>query len=175
MKHVHALALGAGLLCLAAAAGTASAHVSLETREAPAGSYYKAVLRVPHGCAGATTTAVRIRLPEGVIGVKPVPKPGWELVTKEGEYAQAYESHGRTITRGVTEIAWTGGSLPDAWYDEFVFLAQLPKRPAGTVLPFPVVQECGTTASRWIELPEPGKPEGREPAPTVTLTAASNR
>ncbi|MBP2291876.1 DUF1775 domain-containing protein [Azospirillum rugosum] len=81
MKHVHALALGAGLLCLAAAAGTASAHVSLETREAPAGSYCKAVLRVPHGCGGAATTAVRIRLPEGVIGVKPMPKPGWKLAT----------------------------------------------------------------------------------------------
>src|SRR5690606_31052936 len=79
----------------AALAGTASsgalAHVTLETAEAPAGSTYKAVLRVGHGCDGAATTAIRVRIPEGVIAAKPMPKPGWELATKEGEYAQAYD------------------------------------------------------------------------------------
>ena len=32
---------------------TASAHVTLETREAAVGAPYKAVLRVSHGCEGA--------------------------------------------------------------------------------------------------------------------------
>ncbi|HYE42473.1 MAG TPA: DUF1775 domain-containing protein, partial [Caulobacteraceae bacterium] len=137
MKHIHTLALGAGLLCLAATAGTAFAHATLETGEAPAGSYYKAVIRIGHGCEGAATTAIRVRIPEGVIAVKPMPKPGWQLTTKEGEYAQAYDNHGTRITSGVTEIAWTGGSLPDAWYDEFVFRAKLPEQPPGTVLRFP--------------------------------------
>ncbi|HYG90015.1 MAG TPA: DUF1775 domain-containing protein [Azospirillum sp.] len=172
MNRIHALALGAGFLCLAATAGTAVAHVTLEAREAPAGSYYKAVVKVPHGCEGTATTAIRVRLPEGVVNAKPMPKPGWTLTTKEGEYVQAYESHGRTITRGVTEIAWTGGTLPDAWYDEFVFQAVLPKRPAGTVLYFPIVQECEKGVHRWIEIPEPGKSPAdyREPAPSLTLT-----
>lgn len=171
MNRIHVLALGAGFLCLALAAGSASAHVVLETREAPAGSYYKAVLKVGHGCDGAATTAIRVRVPDGVVGVKPMPKPGWTLSTKEGEYAQAYESHGRTITHGVTEVAWTGGSLPDSWYDEFVFQAVLPKQPAGTVLYFPVVQECEKGAHRWIEIPEAGKTAAdyREPAPGLTL------
>src|SRR4029077_17112878 len=35
---------------------TAAAHVTLETREAPVGASYKAVLRVPHGCEGTATT-----------------------------------------------------------------------------------------------------------------------
>ncbi len=176
MNRIQALALGAGFLCLAATAGTASAHVTLETREAPAGSYYKAVVKVPHGCGGAATTAVRIRLPAGVVAAKPMPKPGWTLTTKDGEYAQPYQSHGRTITHGVTEIAWTGGSLPDAWYDEFVFQAVLPKQPAGTVLYFPVVQECDTGVARWIEIPEPGKTSADlpEPAPGLTLTAPTS-
>ena len=45
----------------------ALAHITLETQEAAAGSTYKAVLRVPHGCEGKATTAVRVQIPEGVI------------------------------------------------------------------------------------------------------------
>ena len=47
--------------CLSAA----SAHVTLERQEAPVGSSYKAVLRVPHGCDGSPTTAIRVRVPAG--------------------------------------------------------------------------------------------------------------
>jgi uncharacterized protein YcnI len=52
------------------------AHVTLETQQAAVGSTYKAVLRVPHGCKGAPTIKVRIRVPEGMIAVKPMPKAG---------------------------------------------------------------------------------------------------
>ena len=102
-----------------------------------------------------------------------MPKPGWQLATKEGDYAQAYDYYGETLTKGVTEIVWSGGALPDAWYDEFIFRARLPDRPAGTVIRFPVVQECEKGVHRWIEIPEPGKSEDdyKEPAPGVTLTA----
>jgi len=64
----------------------AFAHITLETQEAAVGSTYKAVLRVPHGCDGKATTAVRVQIPEGVIAVKPMPKPGWTLQTKKGKY-----------------------------------------------------------------------------------------
>lgn len=149
------------------------AHVTLETRQAPSGASYKAVVRVGHGCDGSPTTAIRIRVPDGVVAVKPMPKPGWTLSTVEGTYATPYESHGKTITKGVTEVAWTGNSLPDSWYEEFVLVAKLPEKPAGTVLPFPIVQECEKGVHRWIEIPEPGKNahDLKEPAPSVTLTA----
>ena len=39
---------------------------------------------MPHGCEGAATTRVRIHIPEGVIAVKPMPKPGWQLETVSG-------------------------------------------------------------------------------------------
>src|SRR5947199_2692930 len=68
-----------GAAGVAAFVGAASAHVTLETREAPVGAPYKAVLRVPHGCDGAATIAVRMRVPEGMIAVKPMPKPGWKM------------------------------------------------------------------------------------------------
>ena len=150
------------LLLAALAAPLASAHVTLEQKQAPAGSYYKAVLQVPHGCKGAATTAIRVRIPEGVLTAKPQPKPGWTLKVAHARLAQPVAgAHGHMLTERVTEIAWGGGSLPDEDFDEFRVLLHLPDRP-GETLYLPVVQECGATAQRWIELPETGA--GRKPA-----------
>lgn len=154
--------------------GAAAAHVTLETKEAPVGAPYKAVFKTPHGCKGAPTTTVRVRIPEGVIAVKPMPKPGWKLETVKGPYAKAYDFyHGLKLTEGVREVVWSGGELPDEFYDEFVlqgFLAA--DLPAGSTLYFPVVQDCpGGAAERWIELPKDGEPASKleKPAPGVTL------
>ena len=76
------------LLASAVLAADAGAHVTLEQQEAIAGGFHKAVLRVPHGCDGSPTTMVRLRLPDGVTGAKPMPKPGWELATTRGPLAQ---------------------------------------------------------------------------------------
>ena len=165
--------LGAGLLSVAAI-GTAMAHATLETTEAPANSSYKAVIRIPHGCDGKPTQAVRVRVPEGVIVAKPMPKAGWQLATTKAPYAKAYDYYGSPVTEGVTEIAWTGGNLPDDWYDEFVFRARLTDFPEGSVVYFPIVQECADGAvDRWIEIPEAGKSadDYEMPAPGVTIVA----
>lgn len=170
MHTIRVAALGVALA--AALAAPAAAHVTLETREAPAASTYKAVLRVGHGCEGAATTTLRVQIPEGVIATKPMPKAGWTLTTKEANYAKPYKYYEQTLTHGVVEIIWSGGDLPDAWYDEFVFRARLPDAEPGTVVYFPVVQECPKGVNRWIEIPEAGKSpdDYKEPAPGVTLT-----
>ena len=152
---------------------SASAHVTLEKGEAPVGTPYKAVLRVPHGCEGNATTSLRVRIPDGMIAVKPMPKPGWQLATTRGKYAMAYDYFGTPMSEGATEIAWTGGSLPDEWYDEFTFRARFTGFKPGTVVYFPVVQECAEGAAhRWIEIPAAGKSpdDYEEPAPGVTIT-----
>src|SRR6476620_5711840 len=100
-----------GVASAVLALSTASAHVTLESREAPIGSGYKAVVRVPHGCDGSATTAIRIRIPAGVIGVKPMPKPGWTLSTVTGKYEKPYGLRGAPASEGVTEISWSGGKL----------------------------------------------------------------
>jgi len=157
---------------LSLSAGTALAHVTLEVDEAPANSFLKFVLRVPHGCEGQATTTVRIQVPEGVINAKPMPKAGWTLETVVGDYAQSYDYYGTTLTKGVREIVWSGGNLPDAFYDEFVFRAKVTDFPVGTALAVPVVQECGASLSeRWIEVPEAGKSADDYdfPAPILTI------
>ena len=151
----------------------ALAHITLEKGEAAVGSTYKAVLRVPHGCDGKATIAVRVRLPEGFIAAKPMPKAGWELKTVKGKYAKAYELWGEKVTEGVQEIDWTGGRLPDEFYDEFVLRGTLAgDLPAGQTLYFPVVQECeGGAVERWIQIPQKGQSEDdlETPAPGVKL------
>lgn len=163
----------AAALLVGSVTGSAFAHVTLADTTAPAGSHYRAVLRVPHGCNGSATTAIRVKIPQGVIAVKPKPKPGWELSTRVGEYEKTYMYYGHKLTRGVKVITWSGGHLPDAWYDEFIFVARLPQAPAGTVLYFPVVQKCVTGVNRWIAIPSQSKSARHydAPAPALTLTA----
>lgn len=166
MNRLVLRAAKAAAILAALAAMPAFAHVTLETKQAPVGSYYKAVFRVPHGCAGSPTLKVRVRVPEGVISIKPQPKPGWTLETVKGSYAQPYTVHGAQITSGVKEVSWSGKLLDDN-YDEFVFQAYLaePTLKPGQVLYFPVVQECEKGVERWIDTASPSD----KPAPSLKL------
>ena len=156
------------------AASSASAHITLENREATVGSSYKAVFVVPHGCAGSATVRIRVQIPEGVIGVKPMPKPGWNVEAIKGKYAGDYDFHGAKLSEGVKEVVWSGGRLPDDNYDEFVistFLTTALK--PNTTLYFPTVQECEQGVSRWIDIPAAGSAahghDSKSPAPGVML------
>jgi uncharacterized protein YcnI len=152
-------------------ASSAHAHITLENRQATVGSGYKAVFAVPHGCAGSATIKIRIQIPEGVIAVKPMPKPGWSLETVKGKYSTPYDYHGTTLSEGVKEVMWSGGKLADDNYDEFVLSTFLTgSLKPNTTLYFPVVQECEQGTSRWIEIPQGDKhAEGKSPAPGVKL------
>jgi uncharacterized protein YcnI len=156
----------------------AIAHVTLEAQEAKVGSGYKAVLRVPHGCSGSATTSIRVKVPEGMIGVKPMPKPGWTLTTTTGKYPKTYKLFQAELNEGVTEIGWSGGKLPDDWYDEFVFTGFLSgDLEASKKLYFPLVQECEKGLHRWIEIPAAGKSRSDypEPAPELKLLPATEQ
>ena len=154
------------LACLPLAA---EAHVTLEIQQAPPNSTYRAVFRVPHGCEGAPTIRVTVRLPEGVTEARPMPKAGWTLRTVPRATAPAAAGHGAAPP--VAEVIWEGGSLDDAHYDEFIVRMRLPDR-AGELLYIPVVQDCpdGKQAA-WVEIPEPGRrvTDYRMPAPALRL------
>ncbi|MGH7004549.1 MAG: YcnI family protein [Alphaproteobacteria bacterium] len=163
---------GAAALALAVGLGaTAFAHVTLDPPHAAADSYFKVDIRVPHGCEGSPMLRLRVRIPDGVFGVKPQPKPGWEIsIVKEKLAQPVTEGHGRVITERVSEVVWSGGKLLDAHYDEFGIHMKLPDKP-NTVLYFPAIQECEKGVHRWIEIPEPGKSarDYKEPAPALRL------
>lgn len=170
LKYLGGVCAAGAFLTIGSA--MAFAHVTLETQQAAVGSTYKAVLRVPHGCEGKATTAIRVKMPEGFIAVKPMPKAGWKLETVTGKYAKSYTLWGEAVTQGVTEVEWSGGSLPDEFYDEFVFRGTLTDGlAAGQTLFFLIVQECGDMAERWIEIPAAGQSdeELELPAPGLKL------
>ena len=125
---------------------------------------------MPHGCAGQPTTRIRVQIPDGVIAAKPMPKPGWTLETVKGAYTKPIDYHGSNLTDGVREVSWQG-SLSDDFYDEFVISTFITDQlKPGSVLYFPVVQECGDKVDRWIEIPREGQTDVLpKPAPAVKL------
>jgi uncharacterized protein YcnI len=158
------------LAAMLLAAAPAFAHVELETDKAPANSSFKLVFMVPHGCAGSATVGLRVRIPEGVIRAKPMPKYGWTLTTVAEKLATPVDYEGTKLTEDVREIDWTKGNLPDDFYDEFVIVAKLPDAPGKTIY-FPVIQQCAKGESRWIEIPAQGQnaDDLKLPAPSLTL------
>ncbi len=154
----------------AALAVPAFAHVTLEVPQASLGSTYKAVVRVPHGCGTEATNVVRVQIPEGFFNVKPMPKPGWTLETVTAPYAGSYDNHGSTVSEGVTEIVWSGGDLPNAFYDEFVFRGTFAATLEPGIFYFPTIQECANGEEAWIDVS--GAPGAEMPAPGVELIPA---
>jgi periplasmic copper chaperone A len=154
----------------------AFAHATLDRGDAPADSYFQLAINIPHGCEGSPTLKVRVRIPDDVVGVKPQPKPGWDLAIRKVIRAPATgPSRGHDIGETVAEVTWTG-KLLDEHFDRFVLHMRLPDRP-GATLYFHTVQECEKGVHRWIELPGPGKSAGdlKEPAPALRLGPKGQR
>src|SRR5262249_5968604 len=99
------------------------------------------------------------------------PKPGWKIETVTGKYPKTYSYfHGAKLSEGVTEVSFTGGNLPDAYYDEFVFPGFLAgDLEAGKMLDFPVEQECQRGRARWVAIPAAAKSSGAYPEPARAL------
>lgn len=93
-------------------ASFAQAHVSVKPGQVGVGAFQTFSVSVPSEKPIATTN-VRLELPEGLHNVSPTVKPGWTInLVKDGE--------------DVTEIVWSGGSIPGEFRDEFTFSAQVP-------------------------------------------------
>ena len=156
--HQHTLFARSLLACACfLAAASSMAHVVLQDPAAAAGVSYRAAFQIGHGCDGSATTAIRVRIPAGFQGAKPMPKAGWTLRTTMAHLSKPYTSHGVTVSEDVTEISWTANSpetaLPDAWFDEFV----LRGTPAvAGPLWFKVLQSCEKGQTDWADVPATG-------------------
>ena len=128
------------------------AHAVFLPKEAEAGSYHRAAIKIGHGCEGAPTIEIIIDIPESVHLVKPMPKPGWQIEIVKVTLAEPYDSHGKLITGDVRQLIWHGGNLPEEYYDEFIFHMKLPVIPGK--LYFPVRQICTKGENFWNEIPK---------------------
>jgi periplasmic copper chaperone A len=143
-------------------ANAALAHVTLEQASVETNAITKATLRVGHGCEGLPTQALRVQIPEGFAGTKPMPKAGWTLSVQRAKLAKPYDNHGKQITEDVTEVTWTANAreayVADEQYDEFVLRGKAPS--AAGPLWFKVTQLCkeGDKIGQnpWVEVPVSG-------------------
>ncbi len=154
-------------------AGTvaASSHPTLTQKSAAADSYFRASFTVPHGCDGAATTKVSIWLPESIVQARPMLKPGWIVEIQRVKLDKEIDGpHGHKITYRVAKVIFSGGNLPDDFFDEFTLSLRLPKE-AGTLY-FPVEQVCGDKVRAWNEIPSPSQKlhDLDNPAAALTVT-----
>ena len=152
-------------------AGVAFSHIVLDEPAALAGRSYKAAFKVGHGCEGAPTTAIRVHIPAGFTGAKPMPKAGWLLTTKVSKLAVPYDNHGKQVIEDVSDITWTAASkdswLPEAHYEEFVLRGGLPAE--GGAMWFKVLQTCDKGSIDWSQVPASGMDTQGLKAPAALL------
>lgn len=173
MKTLYSMTLV--VLSTVALMPDAQAHATLEKTTAPAGSHYKAVIRIGHGCDGAATHTVRVQLPPQMHQSKPMPKPGWELQRVQQKLDTPYDYYGETVTQDARELVWSGGNLPDDYYDEFVFTTVLAGE-VGQTLHVKTIQECAGAQVRWEQIPVRGQNSHdlAFPAPGVKLEGVAH-
>ena len=138
-------------------------HIVLENKSAVAGSAYKAVFQVGHGCNGSATTSIAVQIPTDFQAAKPYPKTGWAIAIEPNKL-----------------VTWTATSkdaaLQNAHFDEFVLRGKLPD--AAGPMWFKVVQTCDDSVNRsinsWTEVPATGNStQGlKSPAALLDVTTA---
>jgi periplasmic copper chaperone A len=170
MKTPVALA-AATLAAALALPAVASAHVTVNPKEAPAAAFTLLDVRVPNERDSASTVKVEMQLPPGVVAVSYEPTPGWTVKVVKEKLAKPIQTPDGPITEAVSTITWTGdgkgeGQIDPDQFRDFPISLQIPGKP-GDVLTFKALQTYSNgEIVRWI-----GGPNSDEPAPTLTVTA----
>ncbi|HEY5875616.1 MAG TPA: DUF1775 domain-containing protein, partial [Ilumatobacteraceae bacterium] len=143
------VASGGTLAALLIGAGAASAHIDPDPVEVQAGLPVTVEFRVEHGCDDADTTGMLFEVPPGLTDLEPVAKDGWTTSVDDGV------------------AAFTDGVLDHDTEGTFALSFTAPS--AAGPIDFPVVQQCGDTELRWIEIQQDGAEEPENPAPRVIV------
>ncbi|WP_422768812.1 YcnI family protein [Plantactinospora sp. WMMC1484] len=164
----------AGVVLLTAA--PAAAHVTVSPTVTSANSYTVLTVSVPHGCDGAATTKVAIKIPEEIISVTPTVNANWTSSKVMAELnPPVKDSHGNEVTQRVSEVVYSAKTpLPDDLRDTFELSLKLPDTP-GKTLVFPSVQTCEKGETAWVQVPADGQnpDELEHPAPGFKVTEAA--
>lgn len=133
---------------------SAMAHVTITPSTTAAGATADLRVEIPHGCVGSATTAISIRMPEGVSDVTASDTDRW------------------AVDEAADALTWTTDEpLPDAEHAEVEFSVRLPDDDGATLV-FPVIQQCEQGEAAWTEVAEHGEGhDGLErPAPVLVVT-----
>ncbi|GAA4445470.1 YcnI family protein [Phytohabitans houttuyneae] len=161
-----------------AGAAPASAHVTVNPREATQGGYAKLAFRVPNERDNASTTKVEVNIPPetAIASVSVRPTPGWTATVERGKLPTPLKAHGEDITEAVVKITWTaaaGSEVKPGQFQEFeVSAGPLPEVDR---IVFKALQTYSNNEIvRWIEEPAAaGGEEPEHPAPVLKLAKAA--
>lgn len=167
MTTFYTRALSTGALTavgLVAAAGIASAHVSVHSPGSTQGGYGVLEFRVPTESDTASTTALTVQLPE-LTSARTQPLPGWTAVVE------------RDADERATSVTWTADpGNPGVGPGQFQqFLLSAGPLPDEDSVSFPSTQSYSD--GEIVNWDQPISPDGTEPdypAPTIALASAGD-
>jgi uncharacterized protein YcnI len=167
--------LATAVLTLLSAA-SASAHVTVNPSTATGGSFTQLTFRAANEEATARFVKLVVRLPaaQPLGSVSTLPVAGWKVSTSKAKLAKPITTDDGTATEYTAAITWTAtaGGVPSDQYQNFDVSAG--PLPASGVMTFSAEQTYSDgTLVRWDQTTQPGAPEPPNPAPVLTLTAAS--
>jgi uncharacterized protein YcnI len=173
LRVLLAVAIGA-LSTAVVGIGTASAHVTVNPKEATQGGYAKLAFRVPNEKDNASTTRLEIVIPTDrtpIASVSTRPVPGWTVAVEKTKLPTPLKLHDSEVTEVVSKITWTaadGSAVAPGTFQEFEVSAG--PLPEVDQIVFKALQFYSDgDVVRWID-------EGAEadkPAPILKLTKAA--
>lgn len=171
---IPALAFAATL----AVAPAASAHVTAQPGEQPAGGFTVMNVRVPNERPEATEQ-VEVQFPDGITGVRYEPVAGWKVDVKMEKLDEPIDDgHGGEVTEQVDTVTFSGGQILEGQFVDFPLSFQMVSEgELGDKVFFPAIQTyAGGEEVAWTEKPssEGDDAELERPAPAVTLTASED-
>jgi uncharacterized protein YcnI len=178
---VVALAAAAGAFGLLAAAGPASAHVTVHSTDASPGGYAVLTFRVPTESSTASTTKLQVQFPteHPIASVLVQPHPGWTAKAVTSKLPEPVTTRdGDTLTSAVSQIVWTADSAATAikpgQFDQFLVSAG--PLPQVETLTFSAIQTYSDgSVVRWNQVAAPGSNAvPAHPKPVLTLTPVAD-
>ncbi|MEV6005697.1 YcnI family protein [Streptomyces sp. NPDC051976] len=158
------------------AAVPAFAHVTVQPASAAKGSYSTVAFKVPNEQDSASTIKIEVNLPADhpIASVSLQPVPGWTAKVTTAKLTTPLKTDDGTVNEAVTKIVWSGGKIAPGQFQQFpVSLGPLPDNADSLVFKTLQTYDNGQVV-RWIEVPQAGAAEPENPAPKLTLTAASS-
>jgi periplasmic copper chaperone A len=166
------LGLGAAVVLTIALPGVAQAHVTVQPGSTEGGGFSVIAFRVPNERDDASTTRLRVVLPEGqpIGSVQTTPVPGWTIATKTRQLDEPIDMFGEQVDTVVSEVVWKatdGGVEPGQFQDFDLSLGPLPE--SGELV-FNAQQTYSSgEVVKWDQVSVDESVEPERPAPTLAL------
>ncbi|HJY45675.1 MAG TPA: YcnI family protein [Propionibacteriaceae bacterium] len=168
--------IGATAAALLALPGVAQAHVTVQPGSAEGGGFSVISFRVPNERDDASTTQLRVTLPQDqpIGSVRTTPVPGWRITTATRQLDKPIEMFGEQLDTVVSEVTWTAtgeGIRPGQFQDFDLSLGQLPE--SGKLV-FNTLQTYSSGEKvNWNQVSADPSVEPEHPAPVLTITPAA--